>query len=535
MKYIFSTKVTIESLKLQLVKRLLFAVLFLSTVPVFAQQVPLLNNFYRSPYLFNPGYARTDSVAEAIALYRNQWSGIQGAPETQLLALNGLLLKKTWTVGGTFYNDASNITRRMGAYLSSSYGISLGTGQQLRLGLAFGMLQNRIDFEKVKAQDPTEPILLSASDTRTVFDGNAGLYYTYNKLEAGISAMHLFNSRLNYANSTFDEDAGFQLLRHYFIFAKYNTLYEFANIRFSPLAMLRSTQSLPLGWDAGLMIDYKQLLWLSPVYKSNYGLALNLGVYLNKFIRISYAYEIPFNGIGPFSRNTHEFALAATFKSGERRAQPAYQAPAVQEQPKEKISKADKKKEKDAEKDNKKSYEDSHFLALEEKLDSLQARLNALSEHEHHSQEKIDSLEKHDKELADKLAKNKLDLDITKDELRRLEGQIHENLSEKHISFEEEHMHKDSLQELDNRYFNYYVVAGSYHDINAAKFMVRTLKSDYNIDAKLVQSKDGSGNYNVVTKQVYKREEAIEEISKLDLLLKKNLMPQGARLFQLRK
>ncbi|MEQ9306738.1 MAG: PorP/SprF family type IX secretion system membrane protein, partial [Marinoscillum sp.] len=159
-----------------------------------AQQTPLYGHFYMNPYLYNPAMAGFGDVSSANFLYRKQWAGVDGAPETQVFTLDGSLKNHPLGLGVMFLNDITNILGRTGGVVTGSYEVDLTPTQSLRFGLSFMALRNRVFFDRIRAEDISDPNLLENVDNRTIFEGAAGFSYNFKKLRIGVSGEQLFQN-----------------------------------------------------------------------------------------------------------------------------------------------------------------------------------------------------------------------------------------------------------------------------------------------------------------------------------------------------
>ena len=69
-------------------KAIIISLLFLLQYSVEGQQEQLYTQFMFNKMAMNPAYAGNDEMYSITAIHRNQWTGFDGAPETQLLSLN---------------------------------------------------------------------------------------------------------------------------------------------------------------------------------------------------------------------------------------------------------------------------------------------------------------------------------------------------------------------------------------------------------------------------------------------------------------
>ncbi len=58
---------------------------------VFSQQIPANNFYVRSPIIINPAATGNDGNLSAFMNYRDQWSGLKGAPEVVRFGVHGFV------------------------------------------------------------------------------------------------------------------------------------------------------------------------------------------------------------------------------------------------------------------------------------------------------------------------------------------------------------------------------------------------------------------------------------------------------------
>ena len=86
-------------------KTLLIILLFAGIVQSYGQQDPQYSLYMFNPFGINPAYAGSREVLSAVLVHRSQWIGLEGAPETQVLAINTPLKNKKMGVGFQVVND----------------------------------------------------------------------------------------------------------------------------------------------------------------------------------------------------------------------------------------------------------------------------------------------------------------------------------------------------------------------------------------------------------------------------------------------
>lgn len=284
------------------------------TMTLTGQQLAPFNQYTEYQYLYNPSFVGQDSASSVLMLYRNQWSGLTGAPEHALIYINTRLNENTG-FGGYILHESANIFGSTGGYLSVSYALQIADGHEIGFGLAGGVIQKQILFERVKAQRLDDPALLDAAQRQTKPDGSFGIRYKFkDKIELAFASQQLFGGTFGFVDQSLQRQSGFTLLRHYYLTGMYHLPAETLPVRLTMLGTLRSVQGMQGQWDLGVRAGWNDLLSATVLYRDNFGLGMMFGVRLLQSLQMGYAYEIPSNGIGLMqSQGSHELSLRLLF------------------------------------------------------------------------------------------------------------------------------------------------------------------------------------------------------------------------------
>jgi type IX secretion system PorP/SprF family membrane protein len=291
------------------------SLLLVVSFAVRAQQLAPFNQYTEYQYLYNPAFVGTDSASSVLMLYRNQWSGLTGAPEQALVFINSKLTNNAG-IGGYLIHESANIFGSTGGYLAFSYALQLADKHALGFGLAAGVIQKRILFERIRAQRMDDPALLDGAQNQTKPDGSFGIRYKYaDRFELSFSAQQLFGGTFGFVDQSLQRQSGFELLRHYYLTGQYFIPTQ-APIGLSVIGTLRSVQGLKGQWDLGVRANWRDQLSTTILYRDNFGLGVMFGVKVMKALQFGYAYEIPSNGIGLMqSQGSHEISLKILFSN----------------------------------------------------------------------------------------------------------------------------------------------------------------------------------------------------------------------------
>jgi type IX secretion system PorP/SprF family membrane protein len=412
----------------------------LNPVVVSAQQLPLLHHYYLNPYLINPATVGEDAETKAFLHYRQQWVGIAEAPQTQVFTLQGALDERLG-LGIHVSNDATYLINRTTALLSSSYKIPFSTDHYLAFGMSLGLLNVKLDFDRIRA-DLTDPGLLANGENRSTMEGNAGLSYRYKRWHLGIASEQLLGRSLSYTNANDNRSITYKLVRHYVVSAAADVKLQ-PNWTLRPQLLIRNAQGLPAQIDINAMFTYKAFMWTALNYRHESGVALSVGWDIRNKILLSYSFEQPTTDIRHVVGGSHEVCLGIRLKK---------QQPLPVERANRKAT------------EGWKSYADAQY----EKLDELQQQNEALNQSLENYKKVVD-------QQNDQIEKLKKELKSTDSELKILIEQIKVDVQR---------------EESFDVAFNYYLVIGATKSLEDARLFERNIKRETRLKPEIIQNEN---------------------------------------------
>jgi type IX secretion system PorP/SprF family membrane protein len=460
--------------------------LFIVIIPMVcnAQQLPIFNHYYNNPILYNPAETGTGFFSKGFIHNRKQWAGIQGAPETYLISVDGPVDNGKIGLGGLLFNDNLGIINKTGAYGSYRYKVKINQAHIINFGASLGYLQNTIAFDKIRVEEITENTLLNNVEKRSTLDAGIGILYNYQDIKIGLASYQLFNPQLTYANTSDFTSLNYRLIRHYQMNIAYTKPLS-KNVSLDPAIFLRGAQGMPLQTDVRVYANYDHRLWCGIGYQHNYGVGLSIGSIVYKTIIIGYAYEIPTNSIGPFQRGTHEIMLGYRFMQ---------------------------KGSKPATRNEFNRQEFDHLVKINqsqyEKIDELEQENKVMKE-------KIISTET-------KLLEQKAEIDNIKEIIHRDKDKISSIVERNKIDYDE-FVKLDLSQIQDKEKTRFYMVVGAYVNLNDAKVFQRILERESGLKTSVFEREDGK-YFFVYTKGYQTNDETKEDVNReLKLLNRLNI------------
>jgi type IX secretion system PorP/SprF family membrane protein len=259
------------------------AIAVLSTLTVSAQQQVMFTQYMFNGLAINPAYAGSQETLTATALLREQWSGLDGAPETQTFSIHSPIRDQKMGLGFLFLHDKIGITNQTGAYGSYAYNISFLNGGKLAMGIQGGFTYFNAKFSTVSSSDPT---FTSGDVNEWQPNVGGGLYYSTQRFYAGLSSPQLIQTTFDKNNP----DSDSKLVRHYFVSAGY--VFDLnENLKLKPNTLIKYVKGAPLEIDLNANLLIKEIVWVGFSWRSFDSIDAILQLQINQRLQVGYAYD----------------------------------------------------------------------------------------------------------------------------------------------------------------------------------------------------------------------------------------------------
>ena len=257
-----------------------------------------------------------EGITEAVIVHKRQWTGVQGAPNTSAIALNGDLKSQKFGWSVYAYNDQTDIVNRSAIYGSYAYHVRFTEKNSLSLGLSAGYLNNSIDQSAINVPDPNDPVVYTNLSNGGKFDINFGFTLHLGDFTLGAAAPQLLGSTINYGNEI--DQVEYQMLRHYIVHTQYDLNFQNGRMALSPFVVLRAADNIQPQVDAGLMFNMPDYFFVGAAFRSSYAVTGNVGVHLTENLTLGYAYDFSTSEFAYTLGNSHEFMLRWRFGTSKK-------------------------------------------------------------------------------------------------------------------------------------------------------------------------------------------------------------------------
>jgi type IX secretion system PorP/SprF family membrane protein len=259
----------------------------------------------------NPAYAGSRNHWSGGVLYRNQWTGLNGAPETGTLFVHKGISPQ-WGLGASLIADRAGPVTETNAYADLAYRIDLKKGR-LSFGVKLGATFHDIGLANLEVFDPDDPFFSENINSVSPNLG-AGVFYYTDRFYLGFSVPNLLES-------THLDVNGFMLgseTQHYFITG--GMVFQLSEkTALKPSFLLKSAFGAPLSLDLNLNARFFELLELGLSYRTDDSISGLINVQISRGLRIGYAYDYVTSKINAFGASSSEIILLLDLLPGEKR------------------------------------------------------------------------------------------------------------------------------------------------------------------------------------------------------------------------
>jgi type IX secretion system PorP/SprF family membrane protein len=300
----------------------------------FSQQERQVSQYMYDLISVNPGSAGSSDMISTHAIYRQQWVGIEGAPEDLVLNMDApfKLFKADHGVGLSIWNDKLGFNTDINLSLSYAYQFHVGNGK-LGLGLSGSYLNRKL---KADWQIPNSPLntpfgsdgaIPSENQNEWAFDMGLGLFYRTEDLYVGLSTTHLLANQIVYHKDVTPGSSASseKLVRHYYLTAGYTLQLSNPAFELLPSVFLQS-DLVSTKIDLNTTVLYNKKFWVGVSYRVGAAFVGMIGVEILNGVRVGYSYDFDTSALANYSKGSHEIMVGYNFTLGVEKTPQKYKS-----------------------------------------------------------------------------------------------------------------------------------------------------------------------------------------------------------------
>lgn len=285
-------------------KKLTIIAVLLLALQTYGQQDPQYTQYMYNMNIINPAYAGSRENLSFGLLYRNQWTAIDGGPETGTF-FGHSPIGNNLGLGLSVIADQIGPVKETNTYVDVSYTLKLGGAHRLAFGVKAGATFHDINLtsSNVSVIDQNDPFFGIGINETTPNFGAGFFYYTDNyylslSLPNFLSSVHLDANGNKIGSET----------QHYFLTGGY--VFNLSpNTELKPSFMLKSAFDAPSSFDINLNARFFKKFEIGASYRLDDSFSGLVNFAVTPSIRLGYAYDAISSDIKAYAPASHEVML----------------------------------------------------------------------------------------------------------------------------------------------------------------------------------------------------------------------------------
>ena len=306
-----------------------------------AQQDATYSMYMFNGLYINPAYAGSQDALNVMAIFRNQWSGLQGAPRTMNASVDAPLRKDQYALGLTIMNDRLGLTNDFSATAAFAYRIKVKGDNVISLGVQGGITYYQSRLNEAILNDPSQ-LSQTTYDPKFAVAQNlflpnvgAGIFAYGKRYFVGFSVPHLVPFSLDNKWQVATGQAVAHQYNQYLVTAGYVFGKDVSIVKFRPSIMLKSQQGTNYNmpdFTLNLGLLFIDRIWVIASMNTGsttangepqkFGVSAINGIIQAKItpqFGVGYCYEYSLSKLSAYETGTHEIMMNYLFSYDKKR------------------------------------------------------------------------------------------------------------------------------------------------------------------------------------------------------------------------
>ncbi|MDW8850997.1 type IX secretion system membrane protein PorP/SprF [Flavobacterium sp. MMLR14_040] len=283
-------------------------IMFVSFVS-FAQQDAQFTQYMYNTININPAYAGSRGALSIFGLYRTQWVGLDGAPETSSFSANTPINNSNLGIGLSLVNDKIGPTNENTFSVDLSYTVQTSADFKLSFGIKGSANLFNLDITKLNPEDQGDP---QFQDLDNKFSPNvgAGVYWHSDKAYIGLSVPNFIET-----NRYDDNDIAIykDKINYYLMGGYVFDLDKYQYIKFKPAVLAKMVEGAPLQVDVSANFMFVDKFVLGVAYRWSASVSAMAGFQITDGLYIGYGYDRETTNLNNYNSGSHEIFIRYEF------------------------------------------------------------------------------------------------------------------------------------------------------------------------------------------------------------------------------
>lgn len=283
----------------------------LATNWIYGQQDPQYTQYMYNTLSVNSAYAGSAGHLTITGIYRTQWVGLAGSPNTQSVTVDSPVGKNVG-LGLSVVNDEIGPSQEQYIDMNFSYTIKTSDEYKLSFGIKGGGRVLNIDWSKGSYRDNDIQFQENIQNKFLPVVG-AGLLLHSERSYLGLSIPNFLTDK---RYDDVQEAIANERIHAYLIGGWVFDLS--ANTKFKPAFLMKYASGAPISVDLSANFLFNEVLSLGASYRTGDSFSALAGFQISQQFLIGYAYDHTTTELQEFSSGSHEILLRFELKSKDK-------------------------------------------------------------------------------------------------------------------------------------------------------------------------------------------------------------------------
>ena len=274
------------------------------------------NDIQYSQFIFNklainPAYAGNRDALTVGAIYRNQWTGVEGAPKTVSAYMHAPFMGERNGLGFSLTNDQIGLYNNSFAELSYAYRIPLEKGHRVAIGIKTRFEHNRFNNSQIEVIDTNDGSIPDPADALTSLNFGAGGFYQAPNWYVGVSVPLLLKTTL-YSDQFFGQSEIRDFRSYYLMGGLIVELND--QLLFKPAALISYNPNAPFELDLNASFYLVDAIWIGATYRLGDSVDGVVQYQFSPQLKVGLGFDFTTSELSQFSSGTFEILTEYTFQ-----------------------------------------------------------------------------------------------------------------------------------------------------------------------------------------------------------------------------
>jgi type IX secretion system PorP/SprF family membrane protein len=276
----------------------------------YGQQHPIFTQYMFNGLVLNPAYSGSHEAMTLTASFRSQWTGIKGAPQTEVFSAHSPIQFSRSAAGLLAAHDRVGVTNQYTMFGTYAYHIPVSKRAKISVGAQAGGTYHQANYNdlNVITQTGTADAAFAGTSSRFLPNLGIGAYYYSKTSYVGLSLPTLINNKWEKG----DPLTRGKQERHYFLTGGH--VFNLNDkLMLKPNILLKWVEDGPFQYDLNVNLLINKVVWVGVSYRMQDSIDGIVQWNISDQMTIGYSYGFPTSALSTTQSGTHEMVVSFPF------------------------------------------------------------------------------------------------------------------------------------------------------------------------------------------------------------------------------